>query len=342
MHDLDLERLAEWTRGNIPRFPALAGLEKFAGGQSNPTYLLRTAAEDYVLRRKPFGPILPSAHAVGREFHLLRAIGPQGFPVPAAVALCDDESVIGAPFYIMERTEGRTFWDGTLPGLAPAERRAIYEALVDTMARLHRIDHRSAGLFGFAGKGNYLERQVRRWTTQYRAAQTDEIEAVEQLIAWLPLTMPRAGPETIVHGDYRIDNVIFAADAPRLLAVLDWELATIGDPLADFAYFALSWILPPDGGSGLAGVDLEQAGIPSLDEIVRRYCLKSGRGQVSDLRWYFAFNLFRLVGILQGIKRRLLDGNASSASAAQKVASIEPLAELGWQQAMLACMQRAV
>ncbi len=340
MSDLDIEGLSRWLCDALPGLPRVERLEKFPGGQSNPTYRLDTGEQSFVLRRQPFGALLPSAHAVDREFRLLEALAPTGFPAPRPVAICEAPDVIGSKFYLMERVEGRTFWDGALPGLARADRRPLYHALVDTIAGLHGIDPEAAGLGDFGAPGNYLERQVHRWTKQYRAAQTDEIPEVEQLIAWLPLTIPAQGQRAIIHGDYRIDNIIFANDAPRALAVIDWELATIGDPLADFAYFAMAWVMPHDGGSGLAGIDLEAADIPPLAEIVQRYCDRTGRRQAPDLHWYFAFNLFRLVGIVQGIKRRMLDGNASNAGAAEKVSQIGALARLGWQQARLACTQR--
>lgn len=340
MSDLDVEGLSHWMRDALPGAPAATRIEKFPGGQSNPTYRLDAGDRHYVLRRQPFGPLLPSAHAVDREFRLLEALAPIGFAVPQPVAICLDDKVIGSKFYVMDRVDGRTFWDGTLPALQAAERRAVYQSLVDTIAALHSVDHRAAGLGDFGASGDYLERQVRRWTRQYRAAQTEEIAEVEHLIDWLPLTIPKQEGSAIVHGDYRIDNVIFAPDAPRPLAVIDWELATIGDPLADFAYFAMAWIMPHDGGSGLGGVDLAALGIPSLDEIVERYCQRTGRRHAPDLHWYFAFNLFRLVGILQGIRRRIIDGNASNASAADRVAQIGTLAELGWRQALRACGRR--
>lgn len=339
MTDLDLGELSQWTRTALPGLPPITGLNKLSGGQSNPTYRLDAADQSYVLRRKPFGSLLPSAHAVDREFHLLGALAPLHFPAPRPIAICDDESVIGSKFYIMERIEGRTFSDGTVPGLAPVDRRHLYESLVDTIAALHLIDHEAAGLGDFGASGHYLERQVHRWIRQYRAAQTDDIAAVEQLIDWLPCTIPMQESPTLIHGAYRIDNVIFAPDAPRAIAVIDWELATIGDPLADFAYFAMAWVMPHDGDFGLGGIDLEQAGIPSLKEILLRYCARTGRRHAPDLHWYFAFNLFRLVCILQGVKRRLIDGNAPG-TAANKVSRIEMLAELGWRQAKFACSRR--
>ncbi len=336
MSDLDEVALARWMRDAIPGGAGFETIEKFEGGQSNPTYRIRTAAGNYVLRRKPFGHLLPSAHAVEREYRLISAIHPTGFPVPRPVALCQDDSVIGTTFYLMDMVEGRTFWDGTLPGLSPADRRACYDAMIDTAAALHSIDHEAVGLGDFGRPGNYIQRQVDRWTKQYRAAQTGDIPEVEKLIEWLPQSLPEQAGVSIIHGDYRIDNLIYAADGPQVRAVLDWELATIGDPLADFAYLAMSWVLPRDGRAGLSGVDLAAAGIPSLEEAVARYSAATGRDKLPDLHWYFAYNLFRAVGIVQGIKKRMIDGNASSSQAAATVEKLPPLAKAGWAQAQLA------
>ena len=332
MSDLDEGELAGWLRDTVST--ELDAVEKFPGGQSNPTYRIGTTRGPFVLRRKPFGPLLPSAHAVDREYRLLAALHPTGFPVPRPVALCADESVIGATFYLMELVEGRTFWDGALPDVPKPERRAHYEAMVDTLAALHAIDPQAAGLGDFGPPGNYFERQVQRWTKQYRASQTDDIPEVERLIDWLPRTLPPQTRIAIIHGDYRIDNLIYAPDAPQVRAVLDWELTTIGDPLADFTYLAMNWAMPRDGRSGLAGVDLGAEGLPPLDDMVARYCAASRRRDgLPDLHWYFAYNLFRLVGIVQGIKKRMADGNASSAQAAATVAKLVPLAEAAWAEA---------
>jgi aminoglycoside phosphotransferase (APT) family kinase protein len=331
--DLDELALKVWLDTTLPDFDGTVGIEKFPGGQSNPTYRIDTAGGAYVLRRKPFGPLLPSAHAVDREYRLISALHPTGFPVPRPIALCEDESVIGAVFYLMEMVEGRTLWDGTLPDIPKPDRRAYYEAMVDTMAALHAIDHEAVGLGDFGPPGNYFERQVQRWTKQYRASQTDDIPEVDRLIEWLPRTLPKQTRTSIIHGDYRIDNLIYESDAPRVAAVLDWELTTIGDPLADFAYLAMNWAMPRDGRSGLAGVDLDEAGLPPLDDMVARYCAASGRDGVPDLHWYFSYNLFRLVGIVQGIKKRMIDGNASSTKAADTVAKLVPLAQAAWAEA---------
>ncbi|KRB85088.1 aminoglycoside phosphotransferase [Sphingomonas sp. Root710] len=336
MSDFDEAALSRWISSAIPGGARLQAVEKFAGGQSNPTYRVRTDAGQYVLRRKPFGDLLPSAHAIEREYRLISAIHPTGFAVPGPVALCEDRSVIGAVFYLMEMVEGRTFWNGSLPDLARQDRRACYDAMVDTLAALHAIDHEAVGLGDFGRPGNYMQRQIDRWTKQYRAAQTDDIPEVEQLIEWLPRTLPEQAGLSIIHGDYRLDNLIYAADAPRVRAVLDWELATIGDPLADFAYLAMNWVLPHEGGAAVGGVDFAEADIPALDGVVARYCAATGRDGLPDLHWYFAYNLFRTVGIIQGIKKRMIDGNASNARAAEAAARLPSIARAGWAQAEIA------
>jgi len=244
--------------------------------------------------------------------------------------------VVGAVFYVMESVDGRIFWDGTLPEVPRVARRAHYEALIDTLAALHAIDYKAAGLGDFGRPGHYIQRQVERWTRQYRASQTDALPEIERLIEWLPRTLPQQSRTSIVHGDYRVDNLIYAAGTPRVLAVLDWELATIGDPLADFTYLAMSWAMPRDGRSGLVGVDLEAAGLPTLDEVVARYCDATGRDPLEDLHWYFAYNLFRTVCIVQGIKKRLIDGNASSSQAAATVQNVALIAKAAWSQALQA------
>lgn len=336
MSDLDETALARWMQSAIPRGGRLEAVERLGGGQSNPTYRVCTADKSYVLRRKPFGDLLPSAHAVEREFRLISSVHPIGFPVPRPVALCEDPTVIGAAFYLMEMVEGRTFWDGTLPRLDRADRRRCYEGMIDTLAALHSIDHQTVGLDDFGRPGNYMERQVSRWTRQYRASQTDDIAEIEQLIDWLPRTLPEQSGMSIIHGDYRVDNLLYAADTPTVRAVLDWELATIGDPLADFSYLAMNWVIPRDGGAGLRGVDHVEIGIPTLDEAIARYCSATGRQRLPNLHWYFAYNLFRVVGIIQGIKKRMIDGNASSPEAAKTIERLLPLAHAAWEQAQLA------
>ncbi|NIJ64494.1 aminoglycoside phosphotransferase (APT) family kinase protein [Sphingomonas leidyi] len=330
MSDLDEARLADWLAANVAGFAGPIAVTKFPGGQSNPTYRIDAGASAYVLRRKPFGPILPSAHAVEREYALIAALHPTGFPVARPYGLCEDPGVLGAPFYIMEMVEGRTLWDGALPGMAPAERTAHYEAIVDTLAALHAVEYEAVGLGGYGKPGNYFARQVERWSKQYRMSQTDDLPEVERLIEWLPRTVPEQTRTSIVHGDFRIDNMIFAPEGPRISAVLDWELSTLGDPLADFSYFLMSWVTEPEGRSGVKGLTGPGTGIPTIEQVVARYCAATGRDGVPDLNWYFAYNLFRLTGIVQGIKKRMIDGNASSAQAAATVERLPGLVAAAW------------
>lgn len=335
--DFPIGRLDVWLAEMVEGFGQVQNVQKFPGGQSNPTYRISDGCRDLVLRRKPFGELLPSAHAVEREFRLISALYPVGFPVPEPFALCMDEDVIGAQFYVMEMVQGRSFWSGDLPKLRAGQRKAIYASLVETLAQLHMLDPGELGLGNFGAPGNYFERQVRRWTKQYRASQTDDLADIERLIEWLPQTLPRQDRVSIIHGDYRLDNVIFANNSPAAIAVLDWELATIGDPLADFAYLAMNWVMPAgERKAQLGGLDLAELGIPDLDWIVRRYCELTGRDGICDLNWYFAFNLFRLAGIIQGIKKRAIDGNASSAQASEAGSQVPLLAQRAWEFARLA------
>jgi aminoglycoside phosphotransferase (APT) family kinase protein len=332
---IDEDALGRWLEANVEGFQPPFELTKFPSGQSNPTYRVRAASGDYVLRRKPFGQLLPSAHAVDREYRLLSALHPLGFPVPQPLAVCDDPDVIGAIFYVMELAHGRPYANGALPEFDPETRRSMYEQLVDTLADLHVIDPEAAGLGDFGKTGNYFERQVARWTREYRDSQTDYIPEVERLIAFLPETIPEQSRTSIVHGDYRIDNVMYDGDG-TLIAVLDWELATLGDPVADFSYLAMQWMMPADGGAGLAGLNLAQLGIPSLEEVVSRYSTRSGVTVEGKLDWYFAYNLFRLTGIVQGIKKRVIDGTASHAQAQEMAARVPTLAAAAWSFAQRA------
>jgi aminoglycoside phosphotransferase (APT) family kinase protein len=338
--DLDLGALEPWLSAHVDGFRAPLRLEKFAGGQSNPTYRIDAESGSYVLRRKPFGAILPSAHAVDREYRLISALHPTGFPVARPYALCQDPGVIGADFYVMEFAEGRTFWDGKLPDQSPDQRRATYQAMIRTLAEFHAIDPQQVGLGDYGRPGNYFARQVSRWTTQYRAAKTDDIPEVDRLIEWLPTTVPEQTRASIIHGDYRIDNIIFDPTAPRIRAVLDWELSTLGDPLADFTYLALNWVIPAaERGASLKGIDFEASGIPTLEEATSLYCELTGRDGLPELDWFFAYNLFRLLGIVQGIKKRFLDGNASSAEAEQAGSRVPQLAQQAWAFAQRAGAQ---
>lgn len=331
MSDLDEARLAAWMAHAVAGFAGPITVEKFPGGQSNPTYRIDAASGRYVLRRKPFGPILPSAHAVEREYRLIAALHPTGFPVARPHGLCEDDGVIGAPFYIMELVEGRTLWDGTLPGMAPADRTAHYHAIVDTLARLHAIDYDAAGLGDYGKPGNYFERQVARWSKQYRMSETEMLPEMERLIEWLPTSVPEQERVSVVHGDYRIDNMVFHATQPKVQAVLDWELSTLGDPMADFTYLLMQWIMP-----GLEGLDFKALDIPTMDEAAKIYCDHAGRKEVPDLNWYYCYNLFRLTGILQGIAGRVRDGTASSAKAKESIKRTVPLAQASWKYAQLA------
>jgi aminoglycoside phosphotransferase (APT) family kinase protein len=326
---LDEGALGDWLEANVEGFQRPFSLTKFPSGQSNPTYRISAASGDFVLRRKPFGQLLPSAHAVDREYRLLSALHPLAFPVPRPLALCDDPQVIGAIFYVMEVAKGRAYANGALPEFDTPTRRHIYEQLIDTLADLHNIDPEAADLGDFGRPGNYFERQVMRWTRQYRDSQTDYIAEMERLIAFLPETLPEQSRMSIVHGDYRIDNVMFDGDG-TLTAVLDWELATLGDPIADFSYLAMQWMMPADGGAALGGLDLTTRGILTLEEVVERYSGRSGVPVAARLDWYFAYNLFRLAGIIQGIKKRVIDGTASHANAQEIAARVPNLAAAAW------------
>lgn len=327
--DADLTALGHWLEANVEGFAGPFTLEKFPSGQSNPTYRIRALSGDYVMRRKPFGQLLASAHAVDREYRLLSQLHPLGFPVPEPLAICEDPTVVGSIFYVMEMAKGRCYHDGSLPSFDPPTRSRMYAQLVDTLADLHRIDPFAAGLHDFGRPGNYFERQIARWTRQYRDSETDYIPEMERLIAFLPETLPQQARTSIVHGDYRIDNVVFDGDG-SLTAVLDWELATLGDPLADFSYLAMQWAMPADGGAGLAGLDLAALGVPSLTDIVARYSARAQVPVAEPLDWYFAYNLFRLAGIVQGIKKRVIDGTASHANAKAMAERVPTLASAAW------------
>ncbi|HWI80821.1 phosphotransferase [Ramlibacter sp.] len=332
-HAFDQAALARWMADHVAGFAGSLNVEQFKGGQSNPTFLLEAGGQRYVMRRKPPGELLPSAHAVDREFRVISALASTPVPVAKAHALCEDTSVIGAMFYIMDYVDGRVLWDPALPGMAPGQRRAHFDELGRVIAALHSVDPLAIGLADYGKPGNYIERQVGRWTRQYRAAETDRVEAVERLIEWLPAHVP-AGDETrIVHGDYRFDNVIFHPTEPRILAVLDWELSTLGHPLVDFAYHCMAWRMQAGEGSrGLRGVDLAALGIPSEAEYLQWYLQRTGRPAPSREDWiyFLVFGMFRLVGIVQGIKKRALQGNASSERAMQAGSRVRPLAEQAW------------
>jgi aminoglycoside phosphotransferase (APT) family kinase protein len=332
-HAFDQAALARWMSQHVDGFAGALSVEQFKGGQSNPTFLLRAGGRGYVLRRKPPGELLPSAHAVDREFRVISALAGTDVPVAKAYALCEDTSVIGAMFYVMEYVEGRVLWDPSLPGIEASQRRAYFDELGRVIAALHCVDPAAIGLADYGKPGNYIERQVGRWTRQYRAAETEQIEAVERLIAWLPANVPPGDETRIVHGDYRFDNVIFHPTQPRILAVLDWELSTLGHPLVDFAYHCMGWHMTAgEGTRGLAGLDLAALGIPSEAEYLQWYLKRTGRSEPSREDWvyFLVFGMFRLVGIVQGIKKRALQGNASSEQAVQAGSRVRPLAEQAW------------
>jgi aminoglycoside phosphotransferase (APT) family kinase protein len=326
-HRIDEINLDRWMALHVEGYQGPLTVLQFKGGQSNPTYRLDTPGRSYVMRRKPFGKLLPSAHAVDREFRVISALSKQGFPVARAYALCSDDNVIGAAFYIMSMEDGRVFWDPSLPSLGPEDRHKIFTSKIETLARLHNFEPEKIGLADFGRPGNYFARQIDRWTKQYRASETQHIPEVEKLIVWLPQTLPEQKRVSIVHGDYRLDNMIFHPTEPQVKAVLDWELSTLGDPMADFTYLLMQWIMP-----GLAGVDLKPLNIPTMDEAARIYCDVAGT-EIPDLNWYFAYNLFRLAGITQGIAGRIRDGTAANARALESAKRTVPLAKASWEYA---------
>jgi len=332
-HRLDTLVLEDYLRER--GFPGPLAAEQFDGGQSNPTYLITGREGRVVLRAKP-GPaakLLPSAHAVEREFRVITALGGAGFPVPRAHFLCEDEAVIGRAFYVMDYVEGRVLWDQSLPDMSRNGRAAIYDEMNRVIAALHGIDYANAGLADFGRPGNYFERQIARWSKQYRASETAPIDAMDRLIEWLPEHVPPGDETTIVHGDFRMDNLIFHPSEPRILAVLDWELSTLGHPLADFSYHCMSWHIPPGKFRGISGLDLDALGIPGEPDYIRSYCARCGRGAIANWNFYLAYNLFRIAAILQGVAKRALEGTASSAQARDAGSRARPLAELGWQYA---------
>ncbi len=333
-HRFDQARLAAYMREHVEGFRGELTVEQFKGGQSNPTYMLRSADERYVLRRKPPGKLLPSAHAVDREYRVIAAVRKAGIPVARTYALCEDDAVIGTPFYIMEYVHGRVLWDQSLPGMSNAQRGAIFDEMNRVIAALHRVDYQAAGLADFGKPGNYLARQIARWTKQYKASETEKIEAMENLIAWLPEHIPQKETTAIVHGDYRMDNIIFHPSEARILAVLDWELSTLGDPLADFAYHVMGWRLSPQEFRGTGGIDHKALGIPTEQEYVAAYCRRMGIERIDPNEWdfYLAYNMFRLAGILQGIMGRVVDGTAASQHAIESGKRARPMAEAGWRQ----------
>ena len=335
-HRLDEGALDAWLKTNVEDYAGRLTINQFKGGQSNPTYQLVTPQRKYVLRKKPAGKLLPSAHAVDREFRVISALHPTGFPVARPYALCADDSVLGAMFYVMEMVEGRVLWNGTLPELTPPERRTLYEHKIKTLAQLHNTNHEAIGLADYGKAGNYFARQIDRWSKQYKLSETENIDEMNRLIEWLPQTIPPGERTGIVHGDYRLDNLVIHENQPRVIAVLDWELSTLGDPLGDFTYYLMSWVMPHDGRAGLGGIDVKALNIPTQDEAVALYCAETGRDGIAELDWYFSYNAFRLACILQGIAGRVRDGTAASAHATQMIARIRPLAMASFMYAQKA------
>lgn len=336
VHRFDVRRLEEYMRSHVEGFQGSLEVSQFKGGQSNPTYLLESRSGKYVLRRKPPGKLLRSAHAVDREFMVISSLYAAGFPVPRPFVLCTDEDVVGTMFFIMEFVEGRILWDLDLPESSEEERRALYDAMNQTIADLHKFDVGGIGLSEFGKPGNYFERQVSRWSKQYSASETAKIPTMDRLIEWLPKNIPNDDGSAVVHGDFRLDNMIIHPTEPRVIAVLDWELSTIGHPLGDFTYHLMAWQMPNLGlgSSGLVGKDLAGLGIPTEDEYVATYCQRTGRADgIPDRDFYAAYNFFRLAAILQGIAGRVRDGTAASAHADRAALAVEPLAAIGWQYA---------
>ncbi len=329
----DVGRLETYLRGHVAEFSGPIVVGQFKGGQSNPTYLLETPRRRYVLRRKPPGKLLPSAHAVDREFRVISALHAQGFPVAEPILYCGDDDVVGTAFFVMSYVAGRVFWEPQMPASDRGERAQVYDAMNSTLARLHAFEPATIGLADYGRGENYVGRQVERWSKQYRASQTEAIEDMERLIGWLPAHLPPAQMPRLVHGDYRLDNIILAPEKAKIAAVLDWELSTLGDPLADFSYHLMQWHMPPsDAGTGsLVGQDLAALGIPPLDAYVEAYMARTRLDPRPHLPVYFAYNFFRLAAIMQGIAGRVRDGTATSAFATAKAALVRPLAATGWE-----------
>lgn len=345
-HTFDLAALTLWLEKNLPGFVGPLSVEMFKGGQSNPTYKLNTPTQSYVMRAKP-GPVaklLPSAHAVEREFTVMQGLHGTDVPVPRMYCLCEDESIIGRAFYVMEFMQGRILWDQSLPGMDRAQRGAIYNEMNRVIAALHNVKFADRGLSNYGKTGNYFERQIGRWSKQYTASITKPIPEMDQLMEWLPKNIPAMARDesmvSIVHGDYRLDNLMFDTEQPKVLAVLDWELSTLGHPLADFSYHCMAWHIPPGAFRGIAGLDLVDLGIPSEAEYIRMYCDRTGLARPEQLKadwnFYMAYNMFRIAAILQGIAKRVEAGTASSAQAVSSAAGARPLAQMAWKFAQTA------
>ena len=333
-HRFDERRLEEWLAANLYGFAGPMTVSEFKGGQSNPTYRLTTSGASYVLRRKPPGMLLPSAHAVDREYRIIHALAETDVPVPCTFLLCEDESIVGTMFYVMDFLDGRIFFDPRLPEVSSDhERAAIFDAMNEVIAALHNVAYKSVGMGDFGREGGYVTRQIDRWSKQYRASETYSIDAMERLMAWLPAHQPAHDETTLVHGDYRLDNLVFHPTEPRVIGVLDWEIATLGNPLADFAYHVMAWRVSPDEFRGLREVDIAALGIPGEAAYIAAYAKRTGRDALPDWEFYMAYNLFRMAAILQGIMGRVRDGTAANPEAARMGALVRPLADLALAQA---------
>jgi aminoglycoside phosphotransferase (APT) family kinase protein len=329
-HGIDAPSLQRYLADHLPGFRGPLEIRQFEGGQSNPTYFLHTPDRDYVLRKKPPGQLLPSAHAVDREYRVMKALAGTGVPVPPAVLMCDDASVIGTPFFIMGCVDGRVFRQPHLPGVSAADRAAMYEDMADVLARLHGVDVAAVGLGDYGKPGNYYSRQIGRWGQQYLAAKTDEIVSMDRLMEWLPSHIPAGDESGIVHGDYRVENLIFHPTEPRIVAIVDWELSTLGHPLADLAYNCLTYYLPAEALGRAEAVDSDRSGMPDEASYVAAYCRRTGRDGVPNWNFYLAFSMFRLASILQGVYARGLQGNAASTYALQRGAAAKLIADIAW------------
>jgi aminoglycoside phosphotransferase (APT) family kinase protein len=333
VHRFDEAALAAYVRAHVADFSGPIGVEQFQGGQSNPTYRVTAGERRFVLRRKPPGKLLPSAHAIDREYRVMAALADTDVPVAKMIALCEDDAVIGTAFYLMEYLEGRVLWDPTLPGMTPAARAAHYAELNRVQAALHRVDYVAVGLGDFGKPGQYIERQIARWSKQYEAGGAERIPSMDALIGWLPHHVPPGDETSIVHGDFRLDNVIFHPTEPRVLAVLDWELATLGHPLSDFAYQVMAWRLAPGQFRGLKGADFATLGIPTEAEYVAAYCRRTGRASIPNWEFYLIFNMFRIAAILHGVLARALQGNAASRNALEQGGRARLVADVAWDMA---------
>jgi len=334
-HKIDTARLEAYLKSNVDGFEGPLEIQQFKGGQSNPSYFLVTPKRRYVLRKKPPGKLLPSAHAVDREYKVLSGLAGTNVPVPQTFCLCEDEDIIGTIFYVMDFVDGDIEWDPALPDFSNEQRSATFASMNTALANLHMVDYKAVGLEDFGKPTDYLARQINRWSKQYRASETEKIPAMENLMEWLPKNIPEGDETSVVHGDYRLDNTILDRNSKEVIAILDWELSTLGHPLADFSYHCMTWRLEPELFRGLKGLDLKSLGIPTEEEYVAMYCEKTGRSSIPNWDFYMAYNMFRLSAILQGIMGRVVDGTASSQHAKDMGAKAKPLAIKGWEQVEL-------